>query len=149
MVKKQEHNSISNFVRFNRQRLNMTQEELAEKAGVGLRFIRDLEQGKTTLRLDKVNQVLALFGQSLSPVSEKLMDPYEINLRYFNQPVKITLKNKNVLYGIIIDQVIQNNQVTDWKFVANNDAISFRKNQDPKKIRIIRHTEIDHVEMQE
>jgi uncharacterized pyridoxal phosphate-containing UPF0001 family protein len=42
-------------------------QELAEKAGVGLRFIRDLEQGKTTLRMDKVNQVLKLFGQELGP----------------------------------------------------------------------------------
>jgi predicted transcriptional regulator len=40
---------------------------LAGKAGVGLRFIRDLEQGKTTLRLDKVNQVLKLFGKELGP----------------------------------------------------------------------------------
>jgi predicted transcriptional regulator len=40
---------------------------LAVKAGVGLRFIRDLEQGKTTLRMDKVNQVLKLFGQELGP----------------------------------------------------------------------------------
>jgi len=40
---------------------NLTQEELAMKSGVGLRFIRDLEQGKPTLRLDKVNQVFVLF----------------------------------------------------------------------------------------
>ncbi|MEI6047853.1 MAG: hypothetical protein WCS03_03060 [Bacteroidota bacterium] len=36
-----------------------------EKAGVGLRFVRDLEQGKITLSMDKVNQVLMLFGQEL------------------------------------------------------------------------------------
>jgi len=40
---------------------------LSEKAGVGLRFVRDLEQGKTTLRMDKVNQVLQLFGLELGP----------------------------------------------------------------------------------
>jgi len=39
----------------------------AEKAGVGLRFVRDMEQGKITLRMDKVNQVLKLFGQELGP----------------------------------------------------------------------------------
>ncbi|MEI6047850.1 MAG: transcriptional regulator [Bacteroidota bacterium] len=39
----------------------------AEKAGVGLRFVRDHEQGKITLRMDKVNQVLKLFGQELGP----------------------------------------------------------------------------------
>jgi y4mF family transcriptional regulator len=149
MANKREGNSISNYVRFNRQRLNMTQEELAQKAGVGLRFIRDMEQGKTTLRMDKVNQVLSLFGQSLSPVSEKLMDPYDINLRYFNLPVKITLKNKNVLFGIIIDQVILNNQVTGWKFVSNNHAIAFKKDQDPKWVRTISHPEIDQIELQD
>ena len=45
----------------------MTQRDLAEKAGVGIHFIRDLEQGKKTLRMDKVNQVLALFGMELGP----------------------------------------------------------------------------------
>ena len=46
----------------------MTQEELALKAGVGLRFIRELEQGKETLRLDKVNQVLSLFGKKVGVI---------------------------------------------------------------------------------
>lgn len=44
---------------------NLTQTDLAEKSGVGLRFVRELEQGKPTLRLDKVNQVLALFGHEV------------------------------------------------------------------------------------
>ena len=44
------------------------QPELAEKAGVGLRFLRELEQGKETLRLDKVNQVLQLFGYETGPI---------------------------------------------------------------------------------
>jgi len=39
------------------------------RAGVGLRFVRELEQGKKTLRLDKVNQVLALFGAEVGVVS--------------------------------------------------------------------------------
>ena len=59
--------TLSNFLKNKRKQLNMTQQQLAEKAGVGLRFIRDLEQGKTTLRMDKVNQVLKLFGQELGP----------------------------------------------------------------------------------
>ena len=42
--------------------------DLADRAGVGLRFIRDLEQGKQSLRMDKVNEVLALFGCRLAPV---------------------------------------------------------------------------------
>jgi hypothetical protein len=40
---------------------------LADRAGLGLRFIRELEQGKQTLRLDKVNQVMALFGHRMEP----------------------------------------------------------------------------------
>jgi predicted transcriptional regulator len=45
---------------------------LADRAGVGLRFIRDLEQGKATLQLDKVNQVLALFGHRMEPVAFRM-----------------------------------------------------------------------------
>ena len=59
--------TLSDFLKDKRKKLNLTQQQLAEKAGVGLRFIRDLEQGKTTLRMDKVNQVLKLFGQELGP----------------------------------------------------------------------------------
>ncbi len=49
----------------------MTQQDLAEKAGVGIHFVRDLEQGKRTLRMDKVNQVLSLFGKELGPVDKQ------------------------------------------------------------------------------
>lgn len=59
---------LSVFVKEKRRLAGLTQPELAEKAGVGLRFVRELEQGKTTLRLDKVNQVLQLFGHQLGPV---------------------------------------------------------------------------------
>ena len=59
---------LANFVKARRKCLGLTQETLAERAGVGLRFIRDLEQHKQTLRCDKVNQVLALFGHELGPV---------------------------------------------------------------------------------
>lgn len=49
----------------------ITQVELASRAGVGLRFVRDLEQGKPTVRLDKVNQVLALFSYEVRAVEVK------------------------------------------------------------------------------
>jgi y4mF family transcriptional regulator len=63
-------NPIASFVKEKRKRLNFTQIELAEKAGVGLRFIRELEQGKETLQLNKVNQVLQLFGHEAGPVKK-------------------------------------------------------------------------------
>lgn len=61
-------NGIGPFVKDRRKRLKLNQHDLADRAGVGLRFIRELEQGKPTLRMDKVNQVLALFGHCLGPV---------------------------------------------------------------------------------
>jgi y4mF family transcriptional regulator len=61
--------SLSTFLKEKRKLAGLTQPGLAQKAGVGLRFIRDLEQGKTSLRMDKVNQVLALFGHQLGPVT--------------------------------------------------------------------------------
>ena len=59
---------LSEFVKNKRKAVGLTQPELASKAGVGLRFVRDLEQGKPTLRMDKVNQVLRLFGYELGAV---------------------------------------------------------------------------------
>ena len=63
-----ENNLLSTFIKSKRKSANLTQVELAEKAGVGLRFIREIEQGKTTLRMDKVNQVLKLFGMQVGAV---------------------------------------------------------------------------------
>jgi len=60
--------NIADFVRKKRLQLNLTQIDVANKAGVGLRFIRDLEQQKRPQRTDKLNQVLALFGHTLGPV---------------------------------------------------------------------------------
>ena len=56
---------IKDFVRQQRKLHKLTQRDLADRAGVGLRFIRELEGGKPTLRLDKVNVVLNLFGHKL------------------------------------------------------------------------------------
>jgi y4mF family transcriptional regulator len=59
---------LKDFVKKQRKIHGLTQMKLAQKAGVGLRFIRELEQDKATLRIDKVNQVLQLFGKTLGPV---------------------------------------------------------------------------------
>ena len=57
-----EQTTLSKYVKAMRRQYNLTQVELSEKSGVGLRLVRELEQGKQTLRLDKVNQILNLFG---------------------------------------------------------------------------------------
>ena len=59
---------LSTFVKEKRKELGLTQESLADKAGVGLRFVRELERDKPSLQMDKVNQVLMLFGYQLGPV---------------------------------------------------------------------------------
>ena len=59
---------LATFVKQRRRLLRLSQPDLAAKAGVGLRFVRELEQGKSTLRLDKVNAVLQLFGHEVGPV---------------------------------------------------------------------------------
>jgi y4mF family transcriptional regulator len=65
---KRKENNISIFAKKERRLSKLTQKDLALKAGVGLRFIRDMEQGKTSLRTDTVNKVLKLFGKVLGPV---------------------------------------------------------------------------------
>ena len=59
---------LAEFVRRQRRENRMTQQDLADRAGVGIRFIRELENDKPTLRMDKVNVVLDLFGHQLAPL---------------------------------------------------------------------------------
>ena len=58
---------IATFIRENRKKAGLTQEEFALRSGLGLRFVRELEQGKETVRLDKINQALAMFGMEAVP----------------------------------------------------------------------------------
>lgn len=58
----------------------MAQEDLTMKCGAGLNFVRQLEQGKPTLRMDKVNQVLAMFGYELAPVRTDELNEKRWNL---------------------------------------------------------------------
>ena len=62
---------IAEFIKIRRKQAHLTQEELAKRAGVGLRFIRELENDKATLRLDKVDQILRLFGHTIGPIPLK------------------------------------------------------------------------------
>ena len=60
-------NKIADYVKKNRRELGLTQKEFAMRSGLGLRFVRELEQGKETVRMDKVNQALAMFGMQAVP----------------------------------------------------------------------------------
>ena len=54
-------------IKTERKKAGLTQEAFALRSGLGLRFVRELEQGKETVRLDKVNQALAMFGMETVP----------------------------------------------------------------------------------
>ena len=69
-------NNLSTTVKMLRKQYNLTQEELSLKSGVGLRFVRDLEQGKETLRLDKVNQLLDFFNYEMV-ATQKNSNPWD------------------------------------------------------------------------
>lgn len=62
---------LADFVKEKRKQANLTQEAFAERAGVALTVIRKIEQGKENLNLEKVNQVLKMFGHTLAPVNER------------------------------------------------------------------------------
>lgn len=60
-------NRIGKYIKEERKKVGLTQEEFAMRSGLGLGFVRELEQGKETVRLDKVNQALAMFGKEAVP----------------------------------------------------------------------------------
>lgn len=60
-------NRIGKYIKEERKKAGLTQEEFAMRSGLGLRFVRELEQGKETVHLDKVNQALAMFGKEAVP----------------------------------------------------------------------------------
>ena len=60
--------NLAKYIKAKRKEFGLTQVDLSQKSGVGLRFVREMEQGKETLRLDKINQVLALFGAEMAPM---------------------------------------------------------------------------------
>jgi len=66
--------SLSEFVKERRKSVNLTQVEFADMSGVALTVVRKIEQGKTNLNLEKVNQVLKMFGHTLMPIREKRID---------------------------------------------------------------------------
>lgn len=65
---------LAQFVKENRQEAKLTQEEFASRSGVALTVVRKIEQGKGNLNLEKVNQVLRMFGHELAPVSTRVLN---------------------------------------------------------------------------
>ena len=60
-------NTIAEYIKQKRKEAGLTQVEFAMRSGLGIRFVRELEQGKETVRMDKVNQALSMFGMEAVP----------------------------------------------------------------------------------
>ncbi len=88
---------LSKFLKEQRNLTKLTQVTLADKAGVGIRFVSDLEQGKKTLRMDKVNQVLGLFGHTLGtvPMAREFYFEHRTEKRIVAEPSSPFKKKKN------------------------------------------------------
>ena len=66
--------TIGNYIKQERKKVGLTQDEFAMRSGLGLRFVRELEQGKETVRLDKVNQALAMFEKEAVPGNKEVIN---------------------------------------------------------------------------
>lgn len=142
------YEALSAFLKYYRKQAGLTQEELAIKAGVGLATIRDMEQGKQSLQIDSVNKVLALFGYEMRP-ARKNIDPYVIWKDYFNKAIIITTKNKQELFGIIIEEIRDaENRIAAWKFIPNRNAIAWQKKPNESLEQKIEHDSIEEIRLQ-
>jgi y4mF family transcriptional regulator len=142
-------NNLSAFIKYHRKKRKLSQEQLASNAGVGLRFVREIEQGKETLQLDKVNQVLSLFGFNLYPSRPKV-DAYEVYWKYLNKAVQIELFNKVIKSGMLVKEIIDQteNKISGWQFVSMNHAVKYLQKPDEKLTEIILHSDIYSIEEQ-
>ena len=66
--------TIGDYIKKERKKAGLTQKDFAIRSGLGLRFVRELEQGKETVRLDKVNQALAMFGKEAVPGNKEVIN---------------------------------------------------------------------------
>lgn len=141
--------ALSAFIKYHRAQAGLTQQELAAKAGVGLRLVREIEQGKLTLRLDTINKVLALFEFEMRP--DRIgIDPYALWRDYMNEAVTITLTNRQELSGILIGEVKDEFQkIAGWKIVPNAKVIAWQKKHDRKLEKTVMHKDILEIRLQE
>jgi y4mF family transcriptional regulator len=140
---------ISSFLKYNRVRLGLKQEELAKRAGVGIRFLRELEQGKESLKMDKVNQVLRFFGYSLSPVQGKMPSPYSMLLNGTQKKIKLYLGKNKLITGTLVGFQTKNEQILRWKIVADEFLKEYKRTKHPGLVQFAEHTDIEKWELED
>jgi transcriptional regulator with XRE-family HTH domain len=138
---------IGLFVKYSRRKQSMSQEELAERTGVPLRFIRDIEQGKDSLGIDKLQNILQfLGGYRLAPVSIEI-DPYQMWYNFKEKPVRILLKDRRETSGFLAAEVLdERGLITAWKLVPLEEMAKWRRSRENLPIKIIRHSEIEKID---
>lgn len=140
--------NIAAFTKYHREKQRLTQEQLADMTGVGLHFIRDLEQGRSKLRLDKVNQVLSFFGFHLAP-HVNANDPWQIWHTFINKAVTITKKNKQQVAGFLITEVTdEKNNIVAWKVLPNLQALEWKEKKDDSLLVKVEQDEIAEINYQ-
>jgi y4mF family transcriptional regulator len=140
--------NIAAFVKYHRDKQKLTQEQLAEMTGVGLHFIRDLEQGRAKLRLDKVNDVLSFFGFHLGP-NINGNDPWQIWHTFLGEAVTITKTNKEEVIGFLIREIKdEKNNIIAWKVLPNLKALEWREKKDNSLLIEVKQSEIADINFQ-
>ena len=120
---------IGKYVKAERKKLGLTQEEFALRAGLGLRFVRDLEQGKETVRLDKVNQALQMFGMEAVPGKIRRDDApgsrvFKLSAAYDMLPVNVILPSDKEQTALTVHGKKRNIRRKDFMFLADSCGIS-------------------------
>jgi y4mF family transcriptional regulator len=142
-----ELNNIAAFVKYNREKLNLTQEQLADMASVGIHFIRDLEQGKPS-RFDKVNKVLSVFGFHLTPTLDN-NDPWGIWHKFLNKAVTITKKNNEQVVGWLMEEVRdEKGNIVSWKVLPNLEVMEWQKTKDKTLYVEVMNSDIAEIHQQ-
>lgn len=136
------------FVKYHREKQQLTQEQLAEMTGVGIHFIRDLEQGRSKLRLDKVNDLLSFFGFHLGPVANTI-DPWRMWHTFINKAVKITKTNKKQVEGFLMREVRdEKSNIIAWKVLPNPRALEWKEKKDESLFIEVKQNEIADIILQ-
>lgn len=140
--------NIAAFVKYHREKQKLTQEQLAEMTGLGIHFIRDLEQGRSKLRLDKVNEVLSFFGFHLGP-NVNANDPWQIWHTFINKAVTITKTNKQQVVGFLMSEIRdEKSNIIAWKVLPNPNAREWKEGKNDELLVEVKQNEIADINYQ-
>lgn len=96
--------------------------------------------------MDKVNQVLALFGYRTTPGTNKKKDQWEIIMNHMNRSVHVYPKDRNVLVGALLDYKMEDQEIKSRRFVSNNNALKYRDTKDESLVQEINNDDIINIE---